>query len=96
MHGIGHYVTVSSSGLVVNGNNPWLAATSDRKMVDMAEEFPFGLLEIKAQHIQNTKMSHLWKLATPQHFIWKIKMDSQVSRKITIEATMNKFRDKWL
>ncbi|XP_077863993.1 uncharacterized protein LOC144349052 [Saccoglossus kowalevskii] len=44
------YVTVQvfDSGLVINENNLWLAASPDKKVVDMTEKNPFGLLEMKA------------------------------------------------
>ena len=48
MQSIGHPVAVSDSGVVVNENNLWLAATPDKKVVDMSEKIPFGILEMKA------------------------------------------------
>lgn len=48
MHSIGHPVVVYDCGVVVNENNLWLAATPDKKVVDMSEEMPCGILEIRA------------------------------------------------
>ena len=45
MNASGNYVQLLACGVIISNTTPWLAASSDRKVID--KEFGYGLVEIK-------------------------------------------------
>lgn len=59
MQAMGHEVTVSNCGLLVNPAFPWLGASPDRIVYDPAES-SYGVVEIKCPHsLRNKKVEQL-------------------------------------
>jgi hypothetical protein len=55
MQNMGHPIVVEEVGLVVNPDIFWLGASPDRKVIDLSEKEPYGILEVKCPYSQRDR-----------------------------------------